>query len=42
VNVSPAVSFTENAVPMGKQSQPTMMTSGLLEDVERVTEQDVT
>jgi hypothetical protein len=35
------VSFTENAVPSGKQSHPTMMTSGPSE-VESVTEQEVT
>ena len=40
-NVNPAESLTENAVPTGKQSHPTMMTSGPLEVV-RATEQEVT
>ena len=39
--VKPNVSFTEKVIPSGKQSQPTIITSGLLV-VESVTEQEVT
>jgi hypothetical protein len=40
-NVSPAVSFTENAVPSGKQSHPTMTMSPLMLVVSAA-EQEVT